>query len=70
MASIVGGVLLAVMGYFLAFMTYKKWSLFWSSVNTRLLREYLGDSVTSTILYVLSMVFFLLGVLLAAGVVH
>ena len=69
MDSTIGGILLALIGFFLGFLTYRKHALFWNFTNTRLLRKYLGDTVTQTILYIVSIVLTVVGILLAVGVV-
>ncbi|MCK9524760.1 MAG: hypothetical protein M0R49_02380 [Limnochordia bacterium] len=70
MDSIIGGVLLAIIGAFLSFITYKQANWFWSFINTRILRKYLGDTVASITLYSVSMVLIVVGVLLAVGLIH
>ncbi|NLK98333.1 hypothetical protein [Defluviitalea saccharophila] len=63
----IGGILLILIGVFLGFITYKKYSLFWNIINTRLLRKLLGDTVTSIILYIVSIVLIVTGVILTLG---
>ncbi|HBG01715.1 MAG TPA: hypothetical protein DDW87_09105 [Firmicutes bacterium] len=70
MGNVTGGLLLAFVGFFLGFVTYKKYSLFWNFFDTRLFRKYLGDIATSIILYTVSSVFIVVGALLAVGLVH
>lgn len=70
MDSIIGGILLALVGFFLGFLTYRKHALFWNFINTRLLRKCLGDTVTLIILYIVSIVLIVVGILLAVGVVR
>lgn len=70
MDHIVGGVLLALAGCLLGFVTYKRYSFFWDFINARLLRKWFGDSTTSRVLYVVSSVLVVVGVLVAAGLVR
>ncbi|MFA5635410.1 MAG: hypothetical protein WC977_05835 [Anaerovoracaceae bacterium] len=70
MDSVAGGILLTLIGFFLGFITYKKYNLFWNIINTRLLRRLLGDTATSIILYLVSILFIAIGVLLAVGLVR
>lgn len=64
-----GGITLMVIGLLLAFLTYKKYDIFWGSHNTKILRKYFGDKVTSVIFYLLSILFIIFGYLVAKGIV-
>ena len=55
---------------YLGFITYKKYNFFWNFFNTRLLRKFLGDSVASNTLYIVSMVLIVTGMLVATGIVQ
>ena len=70
MDHIIGGVLLAVAGCLLGLVTYKKYSFFWNFMNARLLRKWLGDIATSGVLYAVSAVLVVVGMLVAAGLVR
>ena len=63
----IGCIMLMLIGVFLGFITYKKYNLFWNIIDTRLLRKLLGDTVTSIILYIISIVLIVTGVILALG---
>lgn len=69
MDNTTAGVLLALIGVFLGFITYKKYNLFWNFFNTRLLRKSLGDRGTTIALYFVSIVLIVTGVILAIGLV-
>ncbi|NMB02042.1 MAG: hypothetical protein GX971_11105 [Firmicutes bacterium] len=68
--NIVGGILLALAGFSLGFLTHRKSGLFWNFVNTRLLRKYLGDDGTTTILYIVSLVLIAVGTIVAIGLIN
>lgn len=69
MNNITGGLLLALVGFFLGFITYKKYSFFWNAFNTRILRKYLGDKVTLVICYIVSFVLAITGIFVATGMI-
>lgn len=69
MNNVSSGILLTLIGFFLGFITYKKHNWFWNSFNARLLRRFFGNAATSIILYVISILFIVAGVLLAFGLV-
>jgi len=70
MDRVLSGITLALIGLFLGFITYKKYSFFWNFFNTRLLRKYLGDNFTSATLYVVSIVFIVFGFLLSLNIIQ
>lgn len=70
MDSVIGGLMLILVGFFTGLITYKRYTLFWDSISTKLLRRYLGDAVTSIVLYAIGLVLVIVGVLLAVGVVR
>lgn len=70
MDNVSGGISLSLIGFFLGFITYKKYNFFWNFFNTRLLRKFLGDGLTSNILYIVSIVLIVTGMLVATGIVQ
>lgn len=69
MNNIIPGLSLILVGSLLSIMTYRKYKLFWEFFNTRLLRKWLGDSLATVTLYILSIVFIITGILLSMGVI-
>jgi hypothetical protein len=69
MNTIIPGLSLILVGSLLSIMTYRKYKLFWEFFNTRLLRKWLGDSLATVTLYILSIVFIITGILLSMGVI-
>lgn len=65
MNNVTGGVLLALTGLFLSWITYQKYTLFWDSINTRLLRTLVGDTATLILLYIVSILLVVVGGALA-----
>lgn len=70
MGSTAGGLLLALIGCFLCFLTYRKQDMFWNLLSTRLLRQTLGDATTYILLYLESAVLIVVGILVAMGVLY
>ncbi|MDR7856596.1 hypothetical protein [Tissierella sp.] len=70
MDNVRGGITLILIGFFLSFITYKKYSFFWDFFNTKLLRKYLGNEVTSVALYLVSIVLIIAGFLVYKGIVQ
>jgi len=70
MNNVRSGIMLVLIGFFLGFITYKKYSFFWDFFNTRLLRKYLGDDVTTIALYLVSSLLIIVGFLLSKGIVQ
>lgn len=64
------GIMLVLIGCFLGFITYKKYSFFWDFFNARLLRKYLGNDVTVVALYLVSSVLIIVGFLISKGIVQ
>jgi hypothetical protein len=69
MNNIIPGLSLILVGSLLSIMTYRKYKLFWEFFNTRLLRKWLGDSLATVTLYILSIVFIITGILLSMGAI-
>lgn len=69
MDNVRSGITLIVIGIILGFITYKKYNLFWDSHNTKVLRKYLGDNVTSIALYIVSIVLMVVGLLVSKGII-
>jgi hypothetical protein len=69
MSTFIPGLSLILVGSFLSIIAYRKYKLFWEFFNTRLLRKWLGDSLTTVLLYIISIVFIITGILLSMGVI-
>lgn len=69
MDNVRGGITLIFIGIILGFITYKKYSIFWESHNTKVLRKFLGDNITSVVLYILGILFVVFGFLVSKGIV-
>jgi hypothetical protein len=69
MDNVRGGITLILIGFFLSFITYKKYSFFWDFFNTKVLRKYIGNEVTSVALYLVSIVLIVVGFLLSKGII-
>ena len=70
MDNVRGGITLVLVGFFLGFITYKKYSFFWDFFNTKLLRKSLGNDVTSAVLYLVSIILIVTGFLVSKGIVQ
>ncbi|MGI6149541.1 MAG: hypothetical protein ACOYEU_09330 [Limnochordia bacterium] len=68
--SLIGGIMLALIGLFLGVVTCRRSSFLWDSMSTRLLRKYLGDPVVYVVLSIVSIVLVLIGAILVMGVVR
>ena len=68
--SLIGGIMLALIGLFLGVVTCRRSSFLWDSMSTRLLRKYLGDPVAYVVLSIVSIVLVLIGAILVMGVVR
>lgn len=70
MENVTGGLLLALIGLLLSYITYKKINFFWNFINTKLLRKYLGDNLTSLVLYIVSIILIITGVMVALSIIQ
>lgn len=70
MDNIRSGIMLVLAGFFLGFITYKKYSFFWDFFNTKLLRKYLGNDGTTVALFLVSSALIIVGLLLSKGIVQ
>ena len=68
--SLIGGIMLALIGLFLGVVTCRRSSFLWDAMSTRLLRKYLGDPVVYVVLSIVSIVLVLIGAILVMGVVR
>ncbi len=69
MNSFTSGLLLVTVGMLLGILTLIKYKLFWEFLNTRLLRKWIGDFNTSIVLYLVSMLFIIVGILLSLNII-
>lgn len=69
MGTLIPGLILVLIGAFLGIITYKKYKLFWEFLSTRLLRRWVGDTVTTISLYIVSVVLIVAGLLLSVGII-
>lgn len=69
MNSFTSGLLLVTVGMLLGILTLIKYKLFWEFLNTRLLRKWIGDFNTSIALYLVSMLFIIVGILLSLNII-
>ncbi len=67
MDNFTAGISLILTGIFVWFVTYKKYHLFWDFFDAKLLRRFLGDTLTAYLLYLVSVVFIIIGYLLLKG---
>ena len=70
MENVTGGLLLALIGLLLSYITYKKINIFWNFINTKLLRNYLGDILTCLVLYIVSIILIITGVMVALSIIQ
>lgn len=70
MNTTISGLVLMLIGSLLGIINYRKYKVFWEFFNTRLLRKWLGDSVTTVLLYIISIVFIVVGSLLSIGLIR
>ncbi|MDF2547966.1 MAG: hypothetical protein K0R93_2864 [Anaerosolibacter sp.] len=68
MDHVISGIMLTLIGFFLGFITYKRYSFFWDFLNTKLLRKLLGDTATVIALYVVSIMFIATGILVSSSI--
>lgn len=68
MDNVRAGIMLTLIGFFLGFITYKRYSFFWDFLNTKLLRKLLGDTAAVIALYVVSVLFIVIGILVSSSI--
>lgn len=70
MDKFTSGLILMLIGAFLGLITFKKYKLFWEFFNTRLLRKWLGDTFATVLLYIVSIMFIVVGIILSLGLLR